>query len=74
MTDGVMTKELDAFAAAIGIAERHRTILRTRFGLSDRQIGAMVIARRPRKTMSDFAAAVVAAKTKLEARRAQQHI
>jgi hypothetical protein len=70
--NGVMIKELDAFANAIAVAEKHRAILRTRYGLSDSQIGSMVIARRkPRNVMSNFAAATLAAKAKLEARRAQ---
>jgi hypothetical protein len=71
--NGVMIKELDAFALAVAVAEKHRAILRTRYGLSDSQIGSMVIARRkPRNVMSGFAAATLAAKTRLEKRRAQQ--
>jgi hypothetical protein len=69
---GVMAKALDAFADAMAEAEKHRAILRKRFGLTDHQIGSMVFARRPRNTMSDYAAAVLAAKLKLEERRAQQ--
>jgi hypothetical protein len=69
---GVMGKALDAFADAMAEAEKHRAILRKRFGLTDHQIGSMVFARRPRNTMSDYAAAVLAAKLKLEKRRAQQ--
>jgi hypothetical protein len=68
-----MVAELNAFADAIAEAERHRAILHNRFGLSDRQIGMMTLARRkPRNVMSDFAAATLAAKLKLEKRRAQQ--
>jgi hypothetical protein len=68
-----MVAELNAFADAIAEAEKHRAILRNRFGLSDRQIGMMTLARRkPRNVMSAFAAATLAAKLKLEKRRAQQ--
>jgi hypothetical protein len=71
--NGVMIKELDAFALAMAVAEKHRAILRTRFGLTDQQIGMMTVARRkPRNVMSDFAVATLAAKTRLEKRRAQQ--
>jgi hypothetical protein len=66
---GVMVKVLDDFGRAIAEAEKHRTILRKRFGLTDRQIGMMTFARRKRRNvMSDYAAAVVAAKEKLENR------
>jgi len=68
-----MVAELNAFADAIAEAEKHRAILRKRFGLTDHQIASMVIARRkPRNVMSDFAAATLAAKLRLEKRRAQQ--
>jgi hypothetical protein len=67
-----MVTELNAFADAIAEAEKHRAILRKRFGLTDRQIGSMILARREPRTMSDFAAATLAAKLKLEKRRAQQ--
>jgi len=71
--NGVMIKTLDEFGRAVAEAEKHRAILRKRFGLTDHQIGMMTMARRkPRNAMSDFAAATLAAKTKLEKRRAQQ--
>jgi len=65
---GVMVKTLDAFGRAIAEAEKHRTILRKRFGLTDHQIGTMTLARRKRSVMSDYKAAVLAAKLKLENR------
>ena len=65
---GVLVKTLDAFGRAIAEAEKHRTILRKRFGLTDHQIGTMTLARRKRSVMSDFKAALVAAKLKLENR------
>ncbi len=72
MRTSPMVTELNAFADAIAEAEKHRAILRQRFGLTDHQIGSMVIARREPRTMtSDYVVAVLAAKTKLEARRAQ---
>jgi hypothetical protein len=68
-----MVAELNAFADAIAEAKKHRAVLRTRYGLSDSQISTMTFARRkPRNVMSDFAAATLSAKLKLEARRAQQ--
>jgi hypothetical protein len=70
--NGVMGQALDAFADAMTEAEKHRAILRKRFGLTDHQIGSMVFARRPRNTMSNYAAAVLAAKTKLKKRRAHK--
>jgi len=62
---GVMVEELDAFGRAMVEAERHRTILRKRFGLTDQQIGAMTLARRKRSAMSEYKAAVLAAKRRM---------
>lgn len=70
--NGVMGQALDAFADAMTEAEKHRAILRKRFGLTDHQIGSMVFARRKPRTMSDYAAAVLTAKMKLEKRRAHK--
>jgi hypothetical protein len=70
--NGVMIKALDEFGRAMAVAETHRAFLRKNCGLTDRQIGQMVLARRKPRTMSDFAAATLAAKLKLEKRRAQQ--
>jgi hypothetical protein len=41
-----MVAELDAFGEAIAVAEKHRATLKRRFGLTDRQIGSMILARR----------------------------
>jgi hypothetical protein len=65
---GVMVEELDAFARAMAEAEKHRTILRRRCGLTDAQIGAMVLARRKPSTMNKFASAVLAARLRMEQR------
>ena len=62
---GIMVEELDAFGRAMEIAERHRTILRKRFGLTDQQIGMMTIARRKRSAMSEYARAVLAARQRM---------
>jgi hypothetical protein len=62
---GIMVEELDAFGRAMEIAERHRTILRKRFGLTDQQIGMMTIARRKRSAMSEYATAVLAARRRM---------
>jgi len=64
----VMIEALDAFGAAMAEAEKHRTILRKRFGLDDQQIRMMTMARRKRNGMSDYKAAVLAAKQRLESR------
>jgi len=69
---GVMLETLDAFGRAMAQAEKHRTILRKRFGLTDDQIGTMTLALRKRgSVMDDYKAAVIAAKRKLELRKAQ---
>jgi hypothetical protein len=69
---GVMLETLDAFGRAMAEAEKHRTILRKRFGLTDHQIGTMTLALRKRgSVMDDYKAAVIAAKRKLELRKAQ---
>ncbi len=64
---GRMAIELDAFGAAMREAEKHRRVLRQRYGLTDRQIGSMVLARQP-KSQSVFGAyeqAVFAAKKRM---------
>jgi hypothetical protein len=67
---GVMVETLDAFGRAMAEAEKHRTILRKRFGLTDQQIGMMVLAqRRKRGVMGDYKAAVLAAMQKMENRK-----
>lgn len=63
---GVMVEALDAFGRAMVEAERHRAILRKRFGLTDQQIGMMTLARRERSPMSEYKKAVLAAKRRLE--------
>jgi len=68
MDMAVMIEALDAFGAAMAEAEKHRTILRKRFGLDDQQIRMMTMARRKRNGMSDYKAAVLAAKQRLESR------
>jgi hypothetical protein len=65
---GVMVETLDAFGRAMAEAEKHRKILRKRFGLTDQQIGAMTLARRKPSTMSRFSSAVLAAKRRMENR------
>jgi hypothetical protein len=61
-----MVQALDAFGSAMAEAEKHRKILRQKFGLSDHQIGTLTLSRRPKRTMmNDYAAAVLAAKQKL---------
>jgi len=65
---GVMVETLDKFAVAMAEAEKHRTILRKRFGLTDHQIGTMTLARRKPSTMNKFASAVLAARLKMESR------
>lgn len=67
-----MSQRLDAFAKAMAVAEEHRKVLRRNFGMTDRDIGLAVLARQPKKTMSDYAAAVLAAKRRLEAKRAKR--
>jgi hypothetical protein len=65
----IMVETLNAFGAAMAEAEKHRTILKKRFGLTDQQIGMMTLAqRRKRSVMSDYKAAVLAAKRRLENR------
>jgi hypothetical protein len=65
----VMIEALDAFGAAMVEAEKHRKILRQRFGLTDLQIGTLTLARRKRRSpMSDYTAAVLAAKRRLKNR------
>jgi hypothetical protein len=61
----VMVETLDAFGRAMMEAERHRKILRQRFGLTDQQIGMMTLARRKPSTMSGYKKAVLAAKLKM---------
>ena len=69
---GVMVTTLNAFGAAMAQAEKHRAILRKKFGLTDHQIGMMTLALRKRGTvMDDYKAAVIAAKRKLELRKTQ---
>lgn len=67
-----MVQTLDAFSRAMSEAEKHRRCLRETFGLTDYQIGTMTLARRktPRSAMSQYAAAVLTAKRKLERKRA----
>ena len=61
-----MNSEVTAFAALMAQAESHRTILRTRFGLNDHQIGVMVQARQQKLSpLQGFAAAALAAKQRL---------
>lgn len=69
MAKSRMAQTLDDFGAAMAEAERHRKTLRQKFGLTDQQIGLMVLARRPKKIMSDYTAAVIAAKQRLEAKK-----
>jgi hypothetical protein len=65
----IMIEALDAFGAAMAEAEKHRKILRQRYGLTDHQIGTLTLARRKRSSvMSDYKAAVLAAKRRLENR------
>lgn len=64
----IMVEALDAFARAMAEAERHRKILRQKCGLTDQQIGAMVLARRKPSTMNKFASAVLAARLRMENR------
>jgi hypothetical protein len=70
----LMVETLDAFGRAMAEAEKHRRRLRDTFGLSDHQIGTMTLARRktPRSAMSQYAAAVLDAKRKLEIRKSKQ--
>lgn len=65
---GVMVETLNKFAVAMAEAEKHRRILRKRFGLSDYQIGTMTLARRKPSTMNKFASAVLAARLRMENR------
>jgi hypothetical protein len=65
---GVMVETLDKFGAAMAEAEKHRTILRKRFGLTDHQIGAMTLARRKPSGMSNYQSAVLAARLRMENR------
>ena len=65
---GVMVETLDAFGRAMAEAEKHRKILRQRFGLTDHQIGAMTLARRKPRTMNNFTSAVLAARLRMEQR------
>jgi hypothetical protein len=62
----IMVEALDAFGAAMAEAEKYRKILRQRCGLTDHQIGTLTLARRKRSSpMSDYTAAVLAAKQRL---------
>jgi hypothetical protein len=66
---GTMTQALDEFAAASRKAVRHRKLLRQKFGLTDEQIGWMVRGRSATKSLnylSDYTAAVIAAKKRLD--------
>lgn len=69
----VMVETLDAFGRAMAEAEKHRKTLRQRFGLTDHQIGTMTLARRKRgSVVSDYKAAVFAAKLRMEKRSCQR--
>lgn len=62
----VMIEELQAFANAMDVAEKHRKVLRERYGLTDFQIGTLTLARRKRSNVfGDFRAAVIAAKMRM---------
>lgn len=64
----VLQTHLAAFSAAMDEAEKHRSVLRGRFGLTDQQIGFAVLARRGPKSrhpFAEYAAAVHAAQRKL---------
>ena len=69
MAKSRMIQTLEAFGVAMAEAERHRKTLRQNFGLTDQQIGMMVLARRPKKAVNDYTAAVLAAKQRLAAKR-----
>jgi len=66
----IMLEALDAFGAAMAEAEKHRTTLKKRFGLDDRTIGTLTLARRKRSSpMSEYKKAVLAAaKLRLESK------
>ena len=56
------------FSAAMDIAETHRRVLRSTFGLTDQMIGMMTLAHkgaRSRHPYAEFAKAVHAAQRKL---------
>ena len=60
---------IDRFGAAMAEAERHRTILRNRYGLSDRQIGLFTLHRQRRSPMQQLAAATNIARQRLAAKK-----
>jgi hypothetical protein len=67
-TPNLLQSTIAAFAQAMDGAEVHRKVLRQRFGLTDQQIGTMVLARRGAKSRhpySEFAKAVAVAQRKL---------
>jgi hypothetical protein len=68
-----MIAELNAFTAAMAVAEGHRKTLRTVCGLSDSQIGLYALSRAPKRgTIGDeYKKAVITAKKRLEKRREQ---
>ena len=69
-TSGRMVETLRRFDVTMARAEKHRKILRDKYGMTDFQIGNAVLAqRKPRGPYHQLAAAVLAAKTKLLTRR-----
>jgi hypothetical protein len=67
-TPNQLQASIAAFAKAMEGAEVHRKVLHQRFGLTDQQIGMMVLARRgvkSRHPYAEFAKAVHAAQKRL---------
>lgn len=64
-----LAKQFDAFAEGMAIAERARAVLKARYGFTDQQIGLITLKRQRRTPMQQLAAATLAAKQRLNAKR-----
>lgn len=63
-----LQQSIASFSAAMVEAEKHRAVLRQRYGLTDQQIGMMTLAHRGPKSRhpyAEYAKAVHAAQRKL---------
>ena len=57
------------FARGMAISERARSVLKSRYGFTDQQIGLITLKRQRRTPMQQLAAATLAAKQRLNARK-----
>jgi hypothetical protein len=70
----LVDQHVEAFARAMRVAEKHRQILKRKFGFDDRAIGAMTMARRGGNAYEKFINATAVAKQRLAAKRAKADV